>query len=293
MFAAIVQIAVRVAPVAVRIATHPKTIQVVTTTAIVSGTNIAMRTAKLHGQDLVGQRQAEAIASDRDPVHFADDPRRIAGIKPRLVRNVSLFGQAVATEGRIFRLLVKPVVHLTAWLQAGATARRYMRLTEALDATVKTEESITNPSAESVALAAKTEKVGNKVLKRTNRLDRVRLWKQVDRVTKGEQYLAAEIGALKLDAVANEVRIDTVENVLLRALEESIDASSIDYSNPREAGMATFVAVSNSFKGEEIGIIRSRVLKGWIFRHQPQLTKNQWQQFTQGWAEASRVAQTV
>ena len=31
-----------------------------------------------------------------------------------------------------------------------------------------------------------------------------------------------------------------------------IDAQSVDLSNPREAGMAVYVAITNSFKGDQL-----------------------------------------
>lgn len=288
MFAAIASIAVRIAPVAVRVVTHPKVISLSVQTAGIVLVSAGIRGAKLQGEDEAARRHAENIQGERDPQGFPDDPHRVIGLRSRVKRNLRVAGMGFAEEGRVTRRIVQPPVHITRYAKVRIAERRYDRLVQRLDL----PEDANEVTTEQMRVAKKIAKAYDTLLKRRHRLDSVREWRFTHRATPGEIYLAEQIRLLQTEASSHEVRTDTVEAVYRRLLDEAIDLTTVDMTNAREAGMALFVAVSTAFKGDEIGIIRSRVLKSWVYTKHS-LTQAQWHKFTQGWVDASSVAQTV
>lgn len=294
MFAPLIGIAVRVAPVIVKIATHPRTIQAATTLAIGSSANIALRASRLLGEDKVGQRQAEAIHADHDPAGYAEDPRRISTAGQQYRRNAVLVGQSVATEARTFRVVAVPPLHLARYLKVRTDRRRYSKQVSKLETLRAVHQSDLDPTPEMVAVATRLIPLGERLSKRSARLYATRGLYQTNRVTPGEVYLANQIGELHRDATSNEVRVDTVEALFGRLMDDSINADEIDMNDPGKTGASLYAAVTTNFRGDEVGLIRARVLKGWLLRYRT-VSDNQWRKICAGWEGAARasVSQTV
>jgi hypothetical protein len=277
-----VALATRVGPVVAKIATHPTTIKMVTQTAVIAGTSLAIGITQRGGRDLTAQRAAESIEKDRDPEAYATDPRRISGLSERVKHNATEIGQAVIEEAKSYRVILVPFGWSYHRAMFALRTRGLNRWCEKHSEFVALAEATTYPEELDPKLLKQMSRRHDRYAKACVGMGKYRKWLDYRVPTAGERFLDSELVALKALAREHEVRVDSVVAIYVKLLDEKINLESIEFTHPHSAGYSLHELVAHQFDEYETELIRHQVLYSWLIRYQ-NLSDRAWKSLAKGW----------
>jgi hypothetical protein len=288
-------LAARVIPVTVKVATHPVTLQTAGGMLMVAG----LRVASVQSRDYTLQKTAERLHRDTDVVGFLADERPLTTVRGRVKRNLVTAGQGIKEEARTYRLLITPPVHLWRYQRAKHTAKKFFEVSE----THRLHDNLHHTDPVVAAAFGKDYPGEVKICKTYHRRERryekamlkllrVRTWYNTEVETPAQSYLGDVLERLKSQAVAHEIRADSVEDIYSRLLDEKVGIDHVDLNDPYDTGFALYNTIREAFSAEETVTVRNKVLRPWLARNL-NLTDRQWKAITRAWDRAASPTNVV